>query len=200
MAERPILFVAGLGRCGTTLVMNMLARGGMPCSGPAPAYETRRLSHREVDLPWVRAQAGRAVKWLDPHKVQILAHHLPTRPVIICLARDPQHQARSQIKMAAAFGMPVISDRRTIRAMAASLRDEQIEIERLLDRLGDCYHLSFEWILGNPWAAAQKLCAIIADKDLAPGFVAERAAEIVLPRSPHCAPDLSIEQRMKAHG
>lgn len=27
MAERPILFVAGLGRCGTTMVMNMLAPG-----------------------------------------------------------------------------------------------------------------------------------------------------------------------------
>lgn len=200
MADRPILFVAGLGRCGTTMVMNMLAAGGMPCSGPAPAYETLRLSHRQVELPWVRAQAGRAVKWLDPHKVQILAHHLPTPPVIICLARDPQHQARSQIKMAAAFGMPVRANRRTVRAMAASLKDEQKEIEARLDRLGECYHLSFEGILRDPLGAAWKLEDILRHHDLMMGFKRAAAAQVVLLRSPHCAPDLAIEMEMKAHG
>ena len=37
---KPVLFVAGFGRCGTTLIMTMLDRGGFPVADMMKVIET----------------------------------------------------------------------------------------------------------------------------------------------------------------
>jgi hypothetical protein len=42
MMSAPVIVVAGLGRCGTSLVMQMLAAAGLPCVGSFPDFEDDR--------------------------------------------------------------------------------------------------------------------------------------------------------------
>ena len=60
------VIVSGLGRCGTSLVMQMLAAGGIDCYGPFPAYEPEGLGMGR-DLPSLLA-LRKAFKLLDPHR------------------------------------------------------------------------------------------------------------------------------------
>lgn len=99
MTDKPILFVAGFGRCGTTMMMTMLDRGGFPVVGPRPAYEVGEMSPMaKPDPQWLRACAGKAVKWIDPIKARISRNDLPTAPVIIHMDRDKRNMAASQVK------------------------------------------------------------------------------------------------------
>lgn len=40
MSDKPTIFVSGLGRCGSSMTMQMLDAAGIPCIGDYPAYET----------------------------------------------------------------------------------------------------------------------------------------------------------------
>ncbi|TMV86442.1 sulfotransferase, partial [Thioclava sp. BHET1] len=87
------LFVAGLGRCGTTMVMNMLARGGAPMTGEAPAYEVEETWAACPRLAsWLEANRGRAVKWIDPSAAPMPAGTLGKT---IFLTRHAREQAPS---------------------------------------------------------------------------------------------------------
>jgi hypothetical protein len=193
----PILFVAGLGRCGTTMVMQMLWRGGFPVAGPPPAFETDHLSPRRVDLDWLRQQEGAAVKWIAPPKAPISRNDLPREPVVIVMQRDTQQQARSQIKLLRTFGTHVADDRRTRRAWQSQIEADTVKMMRRLGHVGTCYHLSFEFVLSDPTAAASKLRAICL-REFGHGLDVAAAASVVRNRSPECAPDLSVEMGYNA--
>lgn len=195
MSTAPILFVAGFGRCGTTMVMTMLDRGGFPVAGPRPAYEAPEMGLGRVDHAWVRAQAGRAVKWIDPLKAVIRPADLQETPAIILyLRRNLREQAASQVKMAAPFGFAV-NDRYIRRAFQASLRREAPALHRHLVDLGPVYTLDYEEILQDPRGAANLLKGVVYDHfDLPFDFAA--AARVPIRRSPKCAPDLSFELQL----
>lgn len=91
----PVLFVTGLGRCGTTMVMQMLQAAGVPCAGTYPAFEDVPVTPSAVDHEWLAQQAGRAVKWIDPTVTRV--RH--ANGAAIFLSRDPAEQAKSQLKM-----------------------------------------------------------------------------------------------------
>lgn len=191
MTDR-VLLIAGLGRCGTTCVMNMLWRGGVPVGGPPPVFEADEMGRREVDLPWLRAQAGKAVKWVDPLLFRLAPGALRPPPAIVLLSRDPKEQAKSQLK----FLSPVFAGfghRDQRRAMAASVARDTRRLASTLEALGTVYHLTFKFLLNDPQTASRKLAAIThsalgADLDIA------AAASVVRRRSARCAPDLSIEE------
>lgn len=93
----PALLVAGLGRCGTSLVMQMLAGAGLPCVGEFPAYEVPELNHQEPPLAWLEAQRGKAMKVLNPHLTRIPPEF---EAPVIWLDRNVREQAKSQAKFA----------------------------------------------------------------------------------------------------
>lgn len=198
MTDKPILFVAGFGRCGTTMMMTMLDRGGFPVVGPRPAYEVGEMSPMaKPDPQWLRACAGKAVKWIDPIKARISRNDLPTAPVIIHMDRDKRNMAASQVKMVSTF-FPVAAtnDRRTRRLFERSLSADAPTLHGYLCATGMVYSFTFEWVLREPLAAAQKLAAII-DHEFDRGFDVAAAAAVPLPRSPECAADISIELSMQ---
>ena len=184
----PILFIAGAGRCGTTMVMTMLDKGGFPVAGSRPDYEIDQMSAGRVDHAWVRVQAGRAVKWIAPDLSPIRPADLQGVPAVtLMLHRDVREQAASVLKMG---GMA--EGRQARRAVVAGLRRSEPVIRSIVYALGPVYHLDFESILLDPLRAAGRLEELIIDH-FDRGFAIDKAAIVPIARSPKCAPDLSFE-------
>jgi hypothetical protein len=193
--EREHIFVAGLGRCGTTAMMNMLAAGGVPCGGPPPSYEDVRLSHRGADLDWVRAHEGMALKWLDPHHVR-LPPDLRARTIF--LTRNVGQQARSQIKLVRTFGPKAKAfGKKAFRVMARGLRQETPLARAEARKHGPVLELRFEEIITAPGDVAMSVAAFL---DGLAEFDPYLGVGALFSRSPKCRPDMAIEQALvEAH-
>lgn len=190
----PILFVAGFGRCGTTMMMTMLDRGGIQCAGPRPDYEVDQMAPGGPDLEWVRAQSGKAVKWISPLYTPIRPADLEHIPAaIIYMQRNLREMAASQVKFLGS--MISVNARHARRVMAANMQKEEPAQEAMLNKLGTVYHFTFEWVIAHPRDAAQKLAAIVSH-EFGLNFDVEAAGRVPLSRDPRCAPDLSIEAGM----
>ena len=192
---KPVVIVAGLGRCGTTLTMNMLVAGGIPGVGSAPAYEPPEIQNPTAE--WLDAQAGHALKILDPHVAGVPRMSLTSAPRrVIWIDRDVRQQTRSQAKMAVAMlGVPPLN-RHALLRWEASLHGDRRDARRALIAAGCTIkrEFRFEQLLADPETVARKL----ADW-LRPDFgdLDEVAmASVVIPRPPQCAPDMSLELRL----
>lgn len=188
MSAKPVVIVAGLGRCGTTLLMNMLAAGGMECAGFVPAYEDERSSDGPLDREWFASLSGRAIKVLNPH------HNPPPKDVpsvAIWLDRNPKDQARSQAKLVHLLaGMPM-PDRAHMLRWRKGLTTERMEAREALRKHSQIVlTLAFETVLQSPANAAWMLADGL--KRWA-ALDAKAMAAVVRPRSPVCAPDLAVE-------
>lgn len=182
---RPAIVVTGMPRSGAAVVMQMLARGGLPCIGPAPCFEDRRFQFAFCHVPQdvARQAIGKAVKLLWPSMWPTAL--LPARFVLV--TRDPVEQARSiekfQTHMLGAFAHTVVHHTAAdVRAITTTWRD--------LTRSSRCpfLHLDFAQVLGEPRAVAGRLAALV---DAAMDETA--MANVVVPRLPDCRPDLSLE-------
>ena len=163
------LFVAGLGRCGTTLVMHMLAAGGAPVIGQAPGYE--RFTLPELGEPAALAAVrGHAVKVLEPHRMGPRHPLLALRPRhAILLSRDTSEQAKSQIHFVrtlaeASLQQPGIlyshrPDNRALRRglQAAIIRDQAKAGAALRSAGVPVTPLAFERIITHPADMADRL-------------------------------------------
>lgn len=183
-----ITIVSGFGRCGSSLVMQMLNAGGMPCAGEYPAFEAAEssghLGGASISAEWLASIPGHAVKILDPQNGRI------PRSVccVIWCSRDYHEQARSQAKFAAMFGMPVNRD--TVRAFEESYRRDKPAAVKSLLRTGTSgiMEVRFDDLLRNPQDEARKIadyCCTTLD--------VEKMATQVRRRSPLCAPGMDME-------
>lgn len=181
MTQPPTIVVAGLGRCGSSLTMQMLAAGGIPCVGQFPAFEDDRVKH-QVTREAIESWRGLAVKILDPHRVG-----LPGDVRVIWCARDPVQQARSHAKFAAATaGLRYTRDQRR-RLEASLVRDTRTCLRLIAPR--PALVLGFQQLVLEPAKTARRIAEFIAGMPFDP----IKAAEVVRPRAPQCAPDLSME-------
>lgn len=171
------VIVTGLGRCGTSLVMQMLAAGGYPVIGQYPAFEDPRFapSVGHVDPP-----PGFAVKVLDAHRMSFARCDYRW----IVLTRNEDEQARSQLKLLRTYGLPV--DRKMRKVVAKSLR---AELPKLFGKAGyvggPIMRLGFEYILANPAQAARKLAKFVGQP-----LSCDAMAAQVRHRSPKCLPEM----------
>lgn len=194
MADAPILFVAGFGRCGTTMMMTMLDAGGFPVTGPRPSYELPAVwKPNWCDTAWVNGQGGKAVKWIDPLLNLSLLEKLDSKPVVILMTRDAREQAKSQIKLLSTFQQGL--GRRECKAMERSLRQDEPKLKAKLLHKVNLYIISFEDALAHPFIAASAL-EMIVSRHFGATLDVDRAASVVLPRDPTCRADLSVENVM----
>lgn len=189
-----MLIVAGLGRCGLTLTMQMLAAGGFPCVGEAPAYEDEALL---ADLIEGRhdAMRGKAVKlvWGD---------QVPSAPfapaVAIAMTRDRLEQAASTFKLVQTFDplVAVNASPAARRALAVDLGEAQDALYAMLQRGGATFipH-SFERALADPLEFAQRI-ELFIHRHFGRRFDARAAAKVVIKRGPECQPTMDIEFQM----
>lgn len=189
-----IMIVSGFGRCGSSLIMQMLSAGGHPVSGEYPAFENeygRAMLDDNLSEPMMRKIDGCAVKLLDPQR-----GHIPKGPTYraIWCSRDPREQSRSQAKFIRILtGVNVA--RKEVRAFAKSYEKDKAPALQSLLAAGMCGNdilsVRFERILSKPWEIAEQLrahCGLEMD--------IEKMASSVIRRSPQCAIGLDLEMRL----
>jgi hypothetical protein len=181
------IVVAGLGRCGTSLLMRMLDVAGVPTIGSAPDWESipnLELLQRDRD-GWAAEIESKAVKLLDAHR-----YVLPSlsNARMIWLARDPREQARSMIKLMNATFRSMTADRSSVRRMAAGIkRDTTPASSNVYGAVGGKgIALTFERLISEPHLTASTLCQFL---DLDHRHADKMAAQVV-PRRPECLPYL----------
>jgi hypothetical protein len=109
--ENEIIIVSGLPRSGTSLMMQMLDRGGVAVvtdnvrtadtDNPRGYYEFERVKKIKQDVSWLPGMRGKAVKMVSQ-----LLYELPSneRYRVIFMERDLDEVIRSQEKMLARLG------------------------------------------------------------------------------------------------
>lgn len=187
MNTQNIIIVAGFGRCGSSLVMQMMHAGGVPCIGTHPDYEDMRATSSSTILQVLTP--GMAVKVLNPQ------HHLQhldlTHARAIWLDRDTTEQAKSALKLMGLHGVTTTrSMRHSVRTLARSYTSDRA---RALQTLGPARTLAmrFEDLLTAPQHAAEQIARHIARP-----LDTLRAARQVIPRAPACSPSFEIEMRL----
>lgn len=175
------IVVAGLGRCGSSLAMQMLAVGGVPCAGDWPAFEHEafRYQARQWDLDRWR---GHAVKVLDPQRNGGLNGNVR----VIFMRRDPEQQAKSMAKFSRET-LGLAYDRAGRRKLEASLRSDTARcLQLLIDK--PLLVVDFEELITHPKYVAEVMAGFV-DVPMHSGA----AARAVLPRGMDCRADLQIE-------
>lgn len=156
MTARTIL-VCGLPRCGSSLTMAMLASAGLETIGAAPGYEDERTFPTRVDLQWLHAQEGRAIKLLDP---ELLPLHALQRDrfAAIFLTRDAKQQMLSGLKFSRWQGLRPSANRKARLALAAGIeRDTAAAIKMLRATGNPLLVFPFERLVRLPDVAAGEL-------------------------------------------
>jgi hypothetical protein len=133
-----ITIVSGLPRSGTSLLMQMLAMGGMrilsdsarraDADNPLGYFECERVKHLASDSDWLSQAAGMAVKVISP-----LITKLPARfeYKVIFLLRAMSEILSSQRQMLASRGEPIAVDD---AAMATAFADHLAETLQWISR------------------------------------------------------------------
>lgn len=192
MTAQPIVLVAGLGRCGTSLAMQMLHAAGLRCAGDWPSFEPPEMGIGTVDPAWLSQWQGGAVKALNPHWARLPAGIFA---VFVWLDRDPREQARSQIKFVRLMGGSPVGGplRRETRRVETALRHDRARALRAIGPRQPLLALRFEALLADPRRAAGAMAGF-----LAPWFAldTDTMAEAVRPRPAACAPGLAMERTL----
>jgi len=176
------LAVAGLGRCGLTMTMQMLDAGGLDIFGEPPAYEPDH---------YAGAWKTDAVKLVDPIGNE-LSGLLPAPGTLqwLWLVRDPKQQAKSMAKLLASQKRKV-DQKVDWRWLRKTIRPSTREHLRFIEQRGEeLQRIHFGGIVDGPEAYVRLLDDLVlscADLDT------EAMAKVVDDRSPEAEPDLSRE-------
>ena len=181
---RPCIVVAGLGRCGSSLTMQMLHAAGVPCMGAYPDFEDDAFASGRRQMERLSSLSDCAVKILDAWRAPAtaLTHH-----VVIWLRRDPDEQARSMLKFA---GAPM--HRHNVRGIKSKLAiDTRLSREGLgvapVGTRSPLLRHEFEDLIQHPLPSSRRIAAFLAANGW-PDLDAEKMAAQVRPRSPKCLP------------
>ena len=164
MNPETVLIVSGLPRSGTSMMMKMLAAGGLPVltdeirsadiDNPQGYYEFERVKQIETDQAWLEEARGKVVKM-----IAALLKHLPPDYdyQVIFVQRRIEEILASQRQMLIRRGEPIdtISDER----MAALF---QKHVERVQAWLAeqpnfDVLYVHYNSILEDPQPHAQRI-------------------------------------------
>jgi hypothetical protein len=197
-ADRTITIVTGSTRSGTSLVMRLLDHAGLPplcdAGSRGTSYELDDAArHHEGHWSFLDRAAGRAVKvpdwgvWSEPRE-------LPHMRFVV-MTRDPEEQARSQIKFMRWQGFNVRPGKATVRELAAPLRKDVPRIvERARGSGAPVLELPFERLLTEPETSIAALLALCSlETSRAPAL-----ARLVVPRWPSCYPTMLEEHLWRA--
>ncbi len=160
----PVVVVSGLPRSGTSMMMQMLDRGGIPAytdgnreadaDNPRGYFEHEKSMRLGSDASWIPEARGSAVK--------IVAQLLPSLPRgekyrIIFMDRDLHEIVRSQRVMLDRMGKE--GGRLTDARMMSTLDAQVAQIERLLARRPDidAMFVDYASVLADPAGEAERI-------------------------------------------
>jgi hypothetical protein len=180
-----VLLVCGNGRCGTSLVMQMLEAAEVPTHGRFPAYETDRVGVGRNPV-WISQQKGMAMKVLNPSFDKL---H-PAKYRIIWLHRDPEQQTISTAKFAhILMGVPPLSPDHRKRLKRSFERDAKLSL-KMLRRHGEVLEVHFEDLITNPLVEAERIGEFVGSTRYGP------MAMQVRPRGTDARPDIDLETKL----
>jgi hypothetical protein len=167
---RPIIVVSGLPRSGTSMMMKMLAAGGLPLmtdgvrtpddSNPEGYFELEAVKDLDkgVDLSWLQVTRGKGVKILSP-----LLTHLPEHYNyrVILMLRPLAEVIESQNKMLARAGEP--TDVTSIATLTAQYESHLAKVRALLASRPCFESISVQYgdVVANPEAEARRVARFI---------------------------------------
>lgn len=188
-----IFVVSGLGRCGSSLVMQMLEAGGVPVTGEWPSFESA-LGLEDLDNEQMKSLDGKAIKKLVPYQLPMPAGW---NYVVMWIDRDPVQQAISSIKflrtMFSSVPCEVLKIKKSdVLRYARNYNHDREKSLRALNRVAaKIIYLRFEELLSSP-----RYVANVLDYNMGGGLDVEAMTRAVLPRGPECQPSLDIEFRL----
>lgn len=181
-----IAIVSGFQRCGSSLMLQMLAAGGMPIFHDRemgyPSFETRLQTSAADDPAWLNAIDGHAVKWLEPLDTFPSPKVKPDLRVL-WMKRDYREQGKSAVKFMRACGAIVAGG--AARRMAASYRHDEPAARLAWARRGRIHTVRFETLLSQPRAVALAVTTFLSVP-----LDVDRMAAQVRQRSAACLPHM----------
>lgn len=182
-----IVIVSGLPRSGTSMMMRMLAAGGLdllvdeqrqPDShNPYGYFEFAPVRRIAIDHAWLDQARGKAVKVVVPLLMRLPAR---ARCKVVLMHRDLEATARSQGRMIAAAGGDPGAPEDWTTPLAALQQEAQDWCAHLGP--GRTLAVSYEDCLRDPPAAAGRVAAFVAPDLPVPPDTAAMAAAVALPR------------------
>lgn len=175
MRERDyVTIVSGLPRSGTSMMMQMLAQGGLPVladhqrqadgDNPRGYYEFEPVKKTKEDPSWLLAAQGKVVKM-----VHLLLLDLPLvhRYRVILMRRNLGEVLRSQNTMLANLGKPVgdLPEERIMEVYRAQLA----RVRRHLTAHGECFQYleaDYNQLIRDPQRTIHELNAFLDGLDI----------------------------------
>ena len=181
--------ICGSGRCGSSLVMQMLDAGGVSIVGTGPYYEPKQTVWHEFDADWLSEQEG-IVKLLYP--IPVVFKFNPGKYKTIWLSRDKDEQAKSLLKFAMNAHKVPEEDQDLVQ-IAKDLDEEERMCTQALMKIGPLMLLNFEHIINQPRKAAESILTYFQVK----GDIKKMVAE-VHKRGTQALPDMTLEDDLIA--
>jgi Sulfotransferase domain len=164
--NQEIVIVSGLPRSGTSLMMQMLDKGGIPVvtdhirtadtDNPRGYYELEQVKSIKRDASWLREMRGKAFKMVSQ-----LLYELPSceKYCVIFMERDLDEVIRSQDKMLARLGKPTAPAEKIKRLFTSHLE----QLREWLAKQGniDVLRLQYHDVVERPAAEAQRVSAFL---------------------------------------
>jgi len=163
MWKNEIIVVSGLPRSGTSLMMQMLAQGGIPVladeqrtadvDNPRGYYEFNPVKRMHQDVSWIEQARGRAIKMVSQH-----LEYLPPGETyrILFMERDLSEVLDSQAKMLTRRGIPPTTPTAQLQ------RSFELHLQRVRRWLERQQHISvltvsYAAVLADPWTATARI-------------------------------------------
>lgn len=180
---RPCIVVAGMGRCVTSLTMQMLHAAGVPCIGEWPAFETEASGVGSFRSDRFAALSETAIKLIDPANLPV--GDMPNH-IVVWLDRNPREQAKSQVKLLRQMGIRL--PRHSVRAFEDDIRKSRAKHRARGGIPGGCpfINLRFEDLIVIPQVETPRLAGFLAEHGYS--VSAEVMAKQVRRRSVGCLP------------
>lgn len=196
MNKNEILVVSGFGRCGTSLVMQMLYDGGMPVYyDKAGSFETDKATQLPRNDKWLDDCKGKAVKILDLHRF------VPTPRFdyrFIWISRRPRDQAASTVKFWKATGNRFRKKDQELKThlRVSYTRDMTIcnDVMLALANRKLPLMLQFENIITNSLDSAGRISNFVEEP-----LDIDKMKMAVLPRQPECLDYMMEDQIMEKY-
>ncbi len=171
--EQEVVIVCGLPRSGTSMLMQLLAAGGVPAltdglrkadeDNPRGYYELERATHLHQDKEWISEARGKAVKLVMP-----LAPFLPRGESykLIVIQRNLSAVVASQEKMLARLGREEQAANLTDEALMREYGAQEQRVVKWLEARSEIAVLPLEYdaILRDPLGTAAAVGAFL-DRD-----------------------------------
>jgi len=170
---RPLVLVSGLPRSGTSMLMQMLEKGGMPIvtdkiriadeDNPRGYHEFERIKEidKTADKSWLRNYRGQVIK-----TISFLLQYLPLdlNYQVVFMRRDIEEVLRSQNKMLERSGTkdPLVPDDKMRRNYEFHLK----KVFYCLDHVPNfrALYLDYPEVVANPLAEAKRINAFLGGR------------------------------------